>query len=148
MTDFSEDEAEQPAVTACVVWLHGVGESGKTWHERFKQGVSKIRMPWVEFSFPDAAEGWFDVALPVCEAPTDAAPRLDSAVAQLHAVLEELEASRGIPASRVVLGGCGPGGALALLAGRTYGKQLAGVACIGGWLLRADLVASSDARYT
>ena len=57
MTDFSEDEAEQPAVTACVVWLHGVGESGKTWHERFKQGVSKIRMPWVEFSFPDAAEG-------------------------------------------------------------------------------------------
>jgi predicted esterase len=48
-----------------------------------------------------------------------------------------------------VLGGCGPGAALALLAGRTYSKPLAGIACIGGWLLRpADdaAAAASSAR--
>ena len=141
-----QDEVKPIATTACVIWLHGDGESGKIWHKRFKEGVSKIRMPWVEFTFPDAPEGWFDVAFPVREAPADAAPQLDSRVAKLHAELANLEATRGIPASRVVLGGCGPGAALALLAGRTYGKQLAGIACIGGWLLRPNDAASSAAR--
>jgi phospholipase/carboxylesterase len=140
-------------VTACVIWLHGAGETGKTWRGRLKEGVSRIRMPWVEFVFPDAPAGtgcaWVGVPLPVQPAAADAAAGLEAAVADVHAMLTDLEASRSIDASRVVLGGCGPGAALALLAGRTYSKPLAGIACIGGWLLRpADdaAAAASSAR--
>ena len=139
-------------VTACVIWLHGAGETGKTWHGRLKEGVSRIRMPWVEFVFPDApgaGGAWVNVPLPVQEATANAAAGLEAAVADVHARLAELEASRGIGASRVVLGGCGPGAALALLAGRTYPKPLAGIACVGGWLLRpadAAAAAASAAR--
>lgn len=110
-------------------------------------------MPWVEFIFPDAPAGagcaWVGVQLPVQPAAADAAAGLDAAVANVHAMLTDLEASRGIDASRVVLGGCGPGAALALLAGRTFPKPLAGIACIGGWLLRpadATAAAASSAR--
>ena len=140
-------------VTACVIWLHGAGETGKTWRGRLKEGVSRIRMPWVEFVFPDAPTGagcaWVGVPLPVQPAAADAAAGLEAAVANVHAMLTDLEASRGIEASRVVLGGCGPGAALALLAGRTYPKPLAGITCIGGWLLRpadAAAAAASSAR--
>ena len=155
---FDETRTDTPAeaaldshisTSACVIWLHGDGETGQTWRGRLKEGVSRIRMPWVAFDFPDAPSGaWIDVPLPVKEVAADAAVGLEAAVAAVHARLVDLEA-RGLPASRVVLGGCGPGAALALLAGRTYSKPLAGIACVGGWLLRpadAAAAAASAAR--
>ena len=75
-------------------------------------------MPWVEFSFPEAPSksNWFGAELPILRAQVEDAERLEEAVANVHRELSQLE-SRGIVASRVILGGYGPGGALALLAG-------------------------------
>ena len=104
-------------ITACVVWLHGDGEEPHEWYARFKEGVSKLRMPWVEFSFPKAPRhNWFGVDLPILSPGAEDAELLATAVAEVHAHIAQLE-QRGIAPSRVVLGGYGAGAALALLAG-------------------------------
>lgn len=122
---------------AVVLWLHGAGEAPDAWFKRFKTGVDKIRMPWIDFAFPAApTKNWFGAELPVIDSSFEHGG-LDAAVAHVHMLLEEIEA-RGISPARIVLGGYGPGGALALLAGRTYARPIAGIACMGGWLLRPN----------
>ena len=64
-------------------------------------------------------------------------------------MLADLEAFAASTPRASCLSSCGPGAALALLAGRTYPKPLAAIACIGGWLLRpadATAAAASSAR--
>ena len=134
-------------ITAHVIWLHGEGEKGSHWHARLREGVSKLRLTWVDFEFPDAPSGaknFFDVNLPIWDGSKCVIGGLDEAVANIHAKIARVIAE-GIAPSRVLLGGHGPGAALALLAGRMYEEQLAGIACLGGWLLRPD-VPSSTAR--
>ena len=94
------------------------------------------RLPWVQWAFPTApgGKGWFDCDFPVFEAGTEYG-RIDEAVRAVHAMLGQIEDS-GINASRILVGGFGPGAALALLAGRTYGKELAGMAMLCGWYMR------------
>ena len=56
-----ENFEKSPATTACVIWLHGGGESGEVWRTRLKEGVSRLKLPWVDFLFPDApVGGWID----------------------------------------------------------------------------------------
>ena len=140
----SLSSAARPA-DACVIWLHGDEESGKAW-QRLESDVMYglgTRLPWVTWAFPDAKGGkWFDYELPVLEPSTEFA-RMDEAVRTVHGMLTQIE-DGGIPASRILLGGFGPGAALALLAARTYPRTLAGAACLAGWYLRPR-VASSEA---
>merc|ERR1719453_1913901 len=51
-------------------------------------------------------------------------------------MISEVEANDCIKPSRIFIGGFGPGAALALLAGRTYSKRLAGIGVMAGWFLR------------
>ena len=44
------------------------------------------------------------------------------------------EIDSGVPASRIILGGLGQGGAMALLTGLTTERQLAGIVVMRGWL--------------
>ena len=138
-----QSHAMDPTVNACVVWLHGDGETGHTWYLRFKSGVDRIRMPWIEFACPEAdRRNWFGVDLPVINDSAVDGAELDAAIAHVHSELDAIQ-YKGIAASRIMLGGYGPGAALALLAGRTYGHDLAGIACMGGWLLRPNHPSSS-----
>ena len=135
----------QPDFSAAVVWLHGDGDSGKHWFARFKEGVSRIKLPWINFCFPDARnQRWFDYELPIWDGASEFGGGLDAAVASIHTIIANMEAS-GIKPSRIVLGGHGPGGALALLAGRTWREPLAGIAMIGGWVLRPQQLATASA---
>ena len=94
-----------------------------------------VRLPWVQWAFPTAPAGaWFDFEFPVMEAKTEFR-RVDDAVRAVHGMLNQIEAD-GIKASRIVIGGFGPGAALALLAGRTYPRTLAGIAVMSGWYMR------------
>ena len=139
------DEPTVPINAVCL-WLHGAGEKGQDWRARLREGVSRLRLTWVDFDFPDAPENapsWFDVALPVWDGAKEFAG-IDAAVAAVHAKLKAAEA-KGIAPSRIVLGGHGPGAALALLAGRTYPAQIGGIASLAGWVLRPT-VESSAAR--
>ena len=100
-------------------------------------------MPWIEFACPEAdRRNWFGVDLPVINDSAVDGAELDAAIAHVHSELDAIQ-HKGIAASRIVLGGYGPGAALALLAGRTYGHDLAGIACMGGWLLRPNRPSSS-----
>ena len=122
---------------AVCLWLHGDGETGMSWKRLEKDPMSGLglRLPWVRWSFPTAPEGrGFAYEFPVLEARVEQAG-LDAAVSSVHAMIREIEAT-GIPPSRILLGGFGPGAALALLAGRLYPHSLAGIAAISGWYLR------------
>jgi lysophospholipase II len=135
--------AEQRPPNACVLWLHGDAETGKAW-ERLEADPTYglgVRLPWVQWAFPTAPEGaWFDYELPIIDATTEF-QRVDEAVRAVHGMLKQIEAE-GVRADRILLGGFGPGAALALLAGRTYPKRLAGIAGLSGWYMRPRLPSS------
>ena len=130
---------------ACVLWLHGDEEKGASW-TRLENDVTfglGLRIPWARWAFPDAPGGgpWFTYEFPVLDATADPAD-LEAAVSAVHAMLAEIEKT-GISSSRILLGGFGPGAALALLAGRSYPRALAGIACLAGWYLRPRQPSSS-----
>ncbi|KOO33349.1 phospholipase carboxylesterase family protein [Chrysochromulina tobinii] len=131
-----QDEEVRPA-DACVLWLHGDEDTGNGWERLESDPMSGLgrRLPWVQWAFPTARSGtWFDYELPIIEASTEF-KRVDDAVHTVHAMLAQIVES-GIKPSRIVLGGHGPGAALALLAGRTYQHTLAGIAGLSGWYMR------------
>jgi len=122
---------------ACVLWLHGADETGASWERLEADPMSglRLRLPWVQWAFPTAKDGeWFAHELPVIEAATEFAG-IDDAVATVHAMLRQVEEG-GIQPARILLGGFGPGAALALLAGRTYLHRLAGIVGLSGWYMR------------
>ncbi len=51
----------------------------------------------------------------------------------IHSLIER-EINNGIPPHRIIIGGFSQGGALAIHAGLTYNKKLAGVVSLSGWL--------------
>ena len=53
-------------------------------------------------------------------------------MAKAHSQLKELEDS-GVPSSQIVIGGFSQGGNLAILAGLSYPRKLAGICSISGW---------------
>ncbi len=64
-------------------------------------------------------------------------PQLDTALATIDAVLEELQA-QGIPAQQVVLGGFSQGACLALEYASRTGRNLGGVVALSGALITLD----------
>ena len=62
---------------------------------------------------------------------------LDESKAIIHKVLDEHVAS-GIKSTDIILGGFSQGGAMAVYAGYSYDKPLAGVACLSGWAAMKD----------
>mmetsp|Transcript_11354 Transcript_11354/g.29030 ORF Transcript_11354/g.29030 Transcript_11354/m.29030 type:complete len:389 (+) Transcript_11354:3-1169(+) len=137
------ESLERPA-DACVVWLHGHEETGSNW-ERLEADPMygmRHRLPWVQWAFPSASGStsrapskWFDYELPVIEAATEFSG-IDAAVRTVHNMLDHITEANGIQPQRIVLGGFGPGGALALLSGRTYQKTLAGIIGLAAWYMR------------
>ena len=145
---------------AWVIWLHGLGDSGGGWTHI--QSAIGSRLPWIKWSFPDAAEqrvtcnhgmrmrAWFDIStLPIQlgqEIGIDGETRTSSdalrdpnglagAVSAVHAMIAQAE-GMGYHSTRIILGGFSQGAALALLAGRLYPKALAGIIAHSGWHLR------------
>ena len=60
---------------------------------------------------------------------------------QVHALLDH-EVARGVPASRIVLGGFSQGCAVTLGAGLRYGQRLAGLVGLSGYLPLAETTAA------
>lgn len=145
---------------AWIIWLHGLGESGHALLHL--QSVLGYDMPWVKWSFPEAAiqsvtanggtrmRSWFDVTtLPItpsqdfgldgevrtCNSALREPTGLGPAVSAVHAMLTQAE-SMGYKSTRIILGGVSQGGALALLAARLYPRPLGGVISLSGWHLR------------
>ncbi|MFO1312867.1 MAG: alpha/beta fold hydrolase [Burkholderiales bacterium] len=136
-----------PNPDACVIWLHGLGDTGDGW----SQVVPALGIPAsirVRFLFPHAPKmsvtinngfvmpAWYDIR------EANLAERADVAgVRRSQAQLEALmvrENVRGIADSRIVLAGFSQGGAVALYTALRHPRRIAGIVALSTYLVGID----------
>jgi phospholipase/carboxylesterase len=144
------------APSATIVVLHGLGADGTDFlslaDEMRLEAVGPVR--WVFPRAPvrpvtinggHAMRAWYDI-YPSSD-PRDPFSRsedesgLHDSFAGVHALLER-EVARGVPAGRIVLAGFSQGCAITLGAGLRYGRRLAGLAALSGYLPLAEHTAA------
>ncbi|KAK1244562.1 hypothetical protein MKX07_003361 [Trichoderma sp. CBMAI-0711] len=129
--------------TATVIFLHGPGDTpeilfGPIEHWRGNGQVDHVKfvLPYSPV-IPFTAKGgvsvpaWFDI-----KADEDVAGIFASRDYIQSLIMDEISA--GTPAERILLAGFSQGGAVAVLAGLTYPKSLAGIVLLSGWLPLID----------
>jgi len=147
--------ATTDAVSASVIWLHGLGADG---HD-FVPIVPELHLPDtlpVRFIFPNAPHrpvtlnngyvmrAWYDIKALALRAEEDAAGIRASEM--LVCDLIQAEVAAGIKASRIVIAGFSQGGAIALQTALRYPQRLAGVLPLSTYLpLRDSLAAEASA---
>ncbi|KAH6603997.1 hypothetical protein Trco_007443 [Trichoderma cornu-damae] len=149
--------------TATVIFVHGLGDSGRGWADAVQLWQRKHRLDEVKFVLPNArvmpvtvvssrfcAEtpnqgypmpAWFDIkslgASPdktLDETSRDTdEPGILESRAYLYALIQQ-EVSGGISSDRIVLGGFSQGGAVSLFSGLTAPFRLAGIVGLSCWL--------------
>jgi len=154
------DALEQVEVTTgadpkgTVIWMHGLGADG--WD--FVPIVKELPLPQgmqLRFIFPHAPmravtinngsvmRAWYDIAMTdIARLPDERGIR--DSQAQVETLIAR-EASRGMPAEKIVLAGFSQGGAIALQAGLRHSKKLAGVMALSTYLTLADSLAAEAA---
>ncbi len=133
----------QGEATGSVIWLHGLGASG----DDFADVPPLLQLPQVRFVFPHAPRkpvtinmglimpAWYDI---LALGGSSRGAEDERGIRQSAALIEALilrEEERGVPASRVVLGGFSQGGALALYVGTRYATTLAGLMVLSAYEL-------------
>lgn len=134
--------------TASVIWMHGLGADG---HD-FEPVVPELRLPKdlpVRFIFPHAPirrvtlnngmamRAWYDIV--EIGGGREDAEGLRASQAAVEALIAQ-EASRGIPAGRIVLAGFSQGGAITFQAGLRHPERLAGLMALSTYLPLAGTV--------
>ena len=139
-----------PSPTWTVLWLHGLGADGNDFAPIVPE-LLRRDWPAIRFVFPHAPpravtinngahmRAWYDIK------DFDLANRADEtgvveSIAQVEALIAR-EATRGVPASRVLLAGFSQGGAIALAAGLRRQTPLAGLIALSTYLPMADRLA-------
>ncbi len=141
------DVKPKGAVTAAVVWLHGLGDSG----HGFSPIVPELKLPadhGIRFLFPHAPErpvtinngyvmrAWYDIKTMDLQSRADEQGVRESAEA-VKALLDELIAS-GIPSERIVLAGFSQGGVIALHMLPRLPYKIAGVMALSTYMCVPD----------
>lgn len=146
--------AEPPR--ASILVLHGLGADGTDFlslaDEMRLDAIGPLRWVFprapvrpVTINAGHAMRAWYDI-LPSTD-PRDPLGRqedeagLRDSIAAVHGLLER-EVSRGVPAERIVLAGFSQGCAITLGAGLRYGRRLAGLAGLSGYLPLAEHTAA------
>ncbi len=134
---------EGQPVSACVIWLHGLGADG---HD-FEPVVPELGLPEdlkVRFVFPHAPyrpvtlnngfvmRAWYDITALDRNAAPDA-EGIDLSVKQVRALVDA-QVGQGIPAQRIVLAGFSQGGVVALHLGLFMPEPLAGIVALSTYL--------------
>ena len=145
-------EMESPpgkAVTASVIWLHGLGADGND----FAPIVPQLKLSQeygIRFVFPHAPSipvtinngfvmpAWYDIKQMDIDRHVDEAQLLQSA-AWTHALIDR-EVERGVAPERIIVAGFSQGGAVAYEAGLTYPKTLAGIMSLSSYFATASTV--------
>ncbi len=136
---------------ACVIWLHGLGDSG----HGFAPIVPELKLPEsmaIKFIFPHAPEraitinggmrmrAWYDIK------SLDFNSRADlSGVRESAELVEDLLAHQiksGIPANRIVLAGFSQGGVIAMHLAARLKIKIAGVLALSTYLCEPALLAN------
>jgi len=130
--------------TATVFFIHGLGDTGRGWMpvaDKFCQDSELAHVKWVLPHSPRRPvtanmsiemPSWFDIYSFGFKTDEDEDGMLRS-VTLIRQLIEE-EIGSGINPSRIILGGFSQGGAMSLLTALTSDFQLAGIACLSGWL--------------
>ena len=141
---------------ACVIWLHGLGDSG----HGFAPIVPELKLPEsmaVKFLFPHAPErpvtinggmrmrAWYDIKSLDFESRADLEGVKESA-AQVEALIEA-QIESGIPSERIVLAGFSQGGVIALHLAPRYANKFAGVIALSTYMCEPSLL-GSEAKDT
>jgi predicted esterase len=133
-----------PAVgkqTATLIFLHGLGDSGHGWADV----LAKYRPKYAKLICPHASErpvtlnggyvmpAWWDIrSLDKLDGNEDE-EGIKKCVTQIEEIIQS-EIDKGIPASRIVLGGFSQGAATSLYTGLTGKHKLAGLVVLSGYL--------------
>ncbi len=127
-----------------VIWLHGLGASGHDF-EPIVPELKLLARPGIRFLFPHAPirpitvnggaamRGWYDIT----SLDFESRHQDDAGIAESVAAVDDIIASeiaRGIDESNIVLAGFSQGGAIALQAGLTLDRTLAGVVALSTYL--------------
>ena len=133
-------------VAASVIWLHGLGADSSD----FEGIIPYLGLPsgngvkGVRFLFPNAPRipvsvnggmsmrAWYDVLDQRIESRADLSGMKRSAQAVLALVEEEV--ARGIPPSRIIVGGFSQGGLVAAFAGHLSSRPLGGVMILSSYI--------------
>ncbi|WP_448247969.1 alpha/beta hydrolase [Thalassotalea agariperforans] len=133
--------------TACVIWLHGLGDSGAG----FASIVPVLNLPndhAIRFVFPHAPEqavtinngyvmrSWYDIKSMDLHNRADMAG-VEASELLVRALIQEQIAS-GIPANKIILAGFSQGGVLSLFTGLRFEQTLAGIMALSCYLPTAD----------
>ncbi len=128
---------------ACVIWLHGLGDSG----HGFAPIAPELKLPdsmAVKFLFPHAPErpvtinggmrmrAWYDIKSLDFDSRADLAGVQESADLVEQLVSAQIES--GIPANRIVLAGFSQGGVIALHLAPRVSQKLAGVLALSTYM--------------
>jgi phospholipase/carboxylesterase len=129
--------------TACVIWLHGLGDSGAG----FAPVVPLLNLPQdhsIRFVFPHAPEqavtvnngfvmpAWYDIKNVDLHNRADMDGVLNSEKL-VHALINE-QIDNGISANHIVLAGFSQGGVVSLFTGLRYEQPLAGIMALSCYL--------------
>ncbi|BAJ02570.1 alpha/beta hydrolase [Shewanella violacea] len=139
------------SATACVIWLHGLGDSGAG----FAPVVPELGLPddhSIRFIFPHAPEqavtinqgyvmrAWYDIKSMDLHNRADMPGVLESEQAVIALIQEQVDC--GIPADKIVLAGFSQGGVMSLFTGLRYPQTLAGIMALSCYLPTADKLPS------
>lgn len=154
---YVEVNPSSPA-TACVIWLHGLGDSG----HGFAPIVPELKLPEslaVRFIFPHAPErpvtinggmrmrAWYDIKSLDFDSRADLTGVQESSAAVTRLIEAQIEA--GIPPGRIILAGFSQGGVVALHLGTRFAQPLAGIMALSTYMCEPSRLAqeASEANH-
>ncbi|CAD6585890.1 MAG: hypothetical protein ASARMPRED_002342 [Alectoria sarmentosa] len=132
--------------TATVIWAHGLGDSGAGWMPIAENFRRRGRFSECAFVLPNAPSipitvnfgmempGWYDITSFDDLAQAHDQPGILKSRDYFNALIKA-EIEKGIPSSRIVLGGFSQGGAISLFTGITSPDKLAGIFGLSSYLL-------------
>jgi len=133
----------QTTATACVIWLHGLGDSGAG----FAPVVPVLGLPVnhsIRFIFPHAPEqavtinggyvmrSWYDIKSMDLHDRADIQGVMSSEKAVQQLIHEQI--AQGISADNIILAGFSQGGVMSLFTGLRFNQGLAGIIALSCYL--------------
>ncbi|CAF1080112.1 unnamed protein product [Rotaria magnacalcarata] len=130
--------------TATIIFLHGLGDVGASWHDVFDKYRIAKSVPYAKFIFPTAPiqkvtlnlgmsmTTWFDIHGLDPNVKEDQ-EGIEKSCMFLSNLIEE-EIKNGILSERIMVGGFSMGGAVALYTALTSPHTLGGVIALSTWL--------------
>lgn len=131
------------SATSCVIWLHGLGDSGAG----FSPIVPVLKLPkdhQIRFIFPHAPKqavtinqgavmpAWYDIKEINLHNRADMAGVLVSEQA-IHRLIQE-QVDNGINVDKIIIAGFSQGGVVSLFTGLRYPQKLAGILAMSCYL--------------